>query len=99
MASMLEDYVQIVIQYFFFEKYLTAPDVFIYVNAMLMFVSSLFYLKTLVKGLNEHIDWGYWLLAACGVLAVMYQTSRLAGTVYQMHRPGGVIKESEFKKK
>ena len=31
--------------------------------------------------------------------AVVYQGSRLGGAIYQMERPGGVIKESEIREK
>ena len=89
LASIFEDYVQIILQYFFFEKYLTgmvvinnyflktnmyrhhikkAHDPVVYFNGFFMLVTSVLYLKTLVKGLQIDRDWKKWLLATCGVL-------------------------------
>ena len=47
---------------------LKAPDVFIYVNAIMMFISSCLFLKTLVNGLKGGADLTSWMLAPCGVL-------------------------------
>ena len=38
---------KVVMQYFFFEKYLMAPDSFVYINAILMLISSALFIKDL----------------------------------------------------
>ena len=88
LASLFEDYVQIILQYFYFEKYLTgmvvindyffnkrvsppykkAHDTFVYFNAILMLISSVLYLKTLVKALKEDRNWLTWFMASYGLL-------------------------------
>ena len=38
---------KVVMQYFFFEKYLMQPDSFVYINAILMLISSALFIKDL----------------------------------------------------
>ena len=45
-----------------------AHDPVVYFNGILMLVTSVLYLKTLVKGLKKNRDCLFWLLATCGVL-------------------------------
>ena len=39
--------IKVVMQYFFFEKYLMQPDSFVYINATLMLISSALFIKDL----------------------------------------------------
>ena len=45
-----------------------AHDPVVYFNGIFMLVTSVLFLKTLVKGLKGNRDWQAWLLATCGVL-------------------------------
>lgn len=99
LSALLEDFVQVVMQYFFFEKYLMQPDSFVYINAILMLISSALFIKDLVRlYLDERQDrenderCKTFTLIWNGLLAVSYQCARLAGVTHQMNRGGSLIK-------
>jgi len=99
-SFLLEDLVEVALQYFYFEKYsFIEPDVLVYFNAMFMVFKALELTLRMVLCLienwpNQH-KWGR-IGNICFLCAIMlinaYPISRAAGAIYQSTRENAIIK-------